>query len=64
MHYKRLYLYTGTWFEKIETLEELYNDVKDLHGSEVLIRCFNILCPYDKPLPKLSSNSELEDMEK
>jgi len=47
MHYKKLYLFTGTWFEKIENLEDLYNDIKDLHGSEVLIRCFNILCPYD-----------------
>ena len=64
MHYKRLNLFTGTWFERIGTLEELYNHVKDMHGSEVLIKCFNLLCPYDKPLPKLSYNSELEDMDK
>lgn len=43
-----MFLFSGSWFEKIDTLEELYSEVKSLSPCEAMVRCFNILYPYEK----------------
>lgn len=50
-HLKKPYLYTGSWMEGIKNLEELFETIKDVNPPEAVMRSFNILCPYDKPLP-------------
>jgi hypothetical protein len=62
-HYKRLYIFTGTWFEKIDTLDELFQEIQDVSPCETLLRCFNILCPYDQELPRLLSADDYSSME-
>lgn len=57
-HFKRPYLYTGSWMEGIRTIEDLYDRIKDLRPAEAAIRTFNILCPYDKPLPVLKGDEK------
>jgi hypothetical protein len=37
-------------------MEELYDALKDITPGEVTVRVFNVLCPYDRPLP--SKNQE------
>jgi len=37
--------------EGINTMEELYESIKDVNPGEVCMRVFNVLCPYDRPLP-------------
>ena len=57
-HFKRPYLYTGSWMEGIRTIEELYDRLRDLRPAEAALRTFNILCPYDKPLPLLKGDEK------
>jgi hypothetical protein len=37
--------------EGINTMEELYESLKEVNPGEVSMRIFNVLCPYDRPLP-------------
>jgi len=50
-HLKKPYIYTGSWMEGLNTMEELYESLKDITPGEVTMRIFNVLCPYDRPLP-------------
>lgn len=42
-------------------MEELYEAVKDVSPGEVAMRMFNVLCPFDRPLPKRSGTEEVVD---
>ena len=57
-HLKRPYLYTGSWMEGIRTIDELYERFKDIKPAEAALRTFNILCPYDKPLPVIKGDEK------
>jgi hypothetical protein len=57
-HMKRPYIYTGSWAEDIESLEDLYETFLNVSGPEAAMRAFNILCPYEKPLPKVIGKAE------
>ena len=50
-HIKKPFLYTASWMEEIESVEELFSVFSDLSGPEVAMRTFNVLCPYEKKLP-------------
>ena len=45
-HLKRPYIYTGSWAEDMEGLEDLYECFINVSGAEAAMRTFNILCPY------------------
>lgn len=45
-------MYTGSWMESISNVEDLYELMKSMNSTEACLCTFNILCPYDKPLPK------------
>lgn len=47
--------------EGINTMEELFDSLKDVPPGEACIRIFNILCPYDRALPMRSGIEELVD---
>ena len=45
-HVKRPYIYTGSWAEDIDSLEDLFETFVNVNGPEAAMRSFNILCPY------------------
>ncbi|KAL4487131.1 hypothetical protein ABPG72_001583 [Tetrahymena utriculariae] len=51
-HLKKPFIYTGSWMESITNIEDLYNLLSGLTSTEACLCVFNILCPYDKPLPQ------------
>ncbi|EAR84800.2 EF hand protein (macronuclear) [Tetrahymena thermophila SB210] len=51
-HLKKPFIYTGSWMENITNVEDLYNLLQGLTSTEACLCVFNILCPYDKPLPQ------------
>lgn len=55
MHLKKPYLFTGSWLEGVRNLEELHELLKDVNPPEAVLRCFNVMCPYDKKLPAVSA---------
>ena len=42
-------------------MEELYESLKDITPGEVTMRIFNVLCPYDRPLPQKTGVEEVVD---
>ena len=38
--------------EGVQTLEDLYNLMTAISPTEACLCTFNLLCPYDKPLPQ------------
>jgi hypothetical protein len=44
---RRPYLFTGSWFEGINNINDLYEKIKGVSPTEALIRSFNIVCPYE-----------------
>jgi hypothetical protein len=60
-HLKRPYVYTGSWMEGINNMEELYAAIKDVPAGEACVRTFNILCPFDRQLPTGSGNEDVID---
>ena len=47
--------------EGLNTMEEIYEALKDVTPGEATIRVFNILCPYDRPLPPRTGKEEIVD---
>ena len=58
-----MYLFSGSWFEKVDTLDELFSDIQNITPYEAMVRCFNILCPFDKQLPLMNTNEDKKDLE-
>lgn len=50
-HVKKPFIYTGSWMEGVQNLEDLYNLMSGVAPTEACLCAFNLLCPYDKPLP-------------
>jgi len=46
--------------ESLQNVSDLYEFMSTLTPSEAALCAFNLLCPYDKPLPK---NDNLEVMD-
>ncbi|KRW98286.1 Ankyrin repeat-containing domain [Pseudocohnilembus persalinus] len=59
-HVKKPYIYTGSWMEGVQKLGDLYTVMADLQATEAVLCVFNLLCPYDKPLPE-AENQEVID---
>lgn len=51
-HVKKPYLFTGSWMEYVTTLDDLMLQINGCRPNEAVMKVFNILFPYDKPLPR------------
>ena len=51
-HVKKPYLFTGSWMEYVRNLDDLMLQINGVRPNEAVMKVFNILFPYDKPLPR------------
>ena len=51
-HVKKPYLFTGSWMEYVRNLDDLMLQINTIRPNEAVMKVFNILFPYDKPLPR------------
>ena len=51
-HVKKPYLYTGSWMEHVRSLDDLMLQINGTRSNEAVMKIFNILYPYDQPLPQ------------
>ena len=45
-------MFTGSWMEYVRSLDDLMLQVNGCSSNEAVMKIFNILFPYDKPLPQ------------
>lgn len=50
-HIKKPSIYSGSWVENIVNVAALHNELESSSPSEAVIKVFNVLFPYPKPLP-------------
>jgi Ca2+-binding EF-hand superfamily protein len=50
-HIKNPSLFSGSWMEKVQNVDDLINTMINTSAHEAIMRVFNILSPYKKPLP-------------
>jgi hypothetical protein len=50
-HIRKPFIYTGSWMEGIQNIEDLYNSISKFTPTESCLCTFNVLWPYDKTLP-------------
>lgn len=58
IHFKKPYMYTGSWMEYIHSLEDLMANIEATTSSEATLKVFNILFPFTKPLPGFEGDEE------
>ena len=51
-HVKKPYLFSGSWMEGVNTLDDLMLKLDHISTTESVMRVFNICYPYNKPLPR------------
>lgn len=51
-HVKKPYLFTGSWMEYVRNLDDLMLQINGVRPNEAVMKVFNILFPYGKPLPR------------
>jgi hypothetical protein len=61
-HIKKPFIYSGSWMEGINSLEDLYELFSEITPTESCLLTFNLLCPYDKPLPEDPSQEMVAKM--
>lgn len=45
-------MFTGSWMEYVRNLDDLMLQINGCRSNEAVLKVFNILFPYDKPLPR------------
>ena len=50
-HVKKPSLFSGNWMEEVQNVDDLINVISNISANEAILRVFNILSPYKKPLP-------------
>lgn len=45
-------MFTGSWMEYVRTMDDLMLQINGCRSNEAVMKVFNILFPYDKPLPR------------
>ena len=58
-HVKKPYLFTGSWMEYVRNLDDLMLQINGVRPNEAVMKVFNILFPYDKPLPRGEATSSV-----
>lgn len=51
-HLTKPSLYSGSWLENINNIDELYKYLNTLSSTEAVLRIFNILSPYENVFPQ------------
>ena len=49
---RKPYLFTGSWMEYVRNQEDLNLQISGCKSFEAVMKVFNILFPYSKPLPQ------------
>lgn len=60
-HIKRPYMFTGSWLEDINKLEDFHTKIASLTATEATLRIFNVLFPYEKEFPESTTEKPLID---
>ena len=60
-HIKRPYMFTGSWLEDINKLEDFHTKISSLTATEATLRVFNVLFPYEKEFPESTTEKPLID---
>ncbi len=50
-HVKKPYLFSGSWMEQVRSLDDLMKIIGSASSTDSVMRVFNVLHPYKKPLP-------------
>lgn len=58
LHKKKKFIFSGSWMEKIDDITELMASIHETNSSETALKIFNILHPYDKPLPPIDEEED------
>jgi hypothetical protein len=45
-------MFTGSWMEYVKNFDDLMVQINGCRPNEAVMKVFNILFPYDKPLPR------------
>ncbi|CAI2364245.1 unnamed protein product [Moneuplotes crassus] len=58
LHKKKRYIFSGSWMEKVEDITELMASIHETNSSETALKIFNVIHPYDKPLPPIDEEED------
>ena len=56
---KKKFLFSGSWMEKVDDLTDLMANIVESNSSEIALKLFNVLHPYDKPLPNIDEDEDV-----
>lgn len=59
LHKTKKFLFSGSWMEKVDDLTDLMSNIIETNSSETALKIFNILHPYDKPLPDIDEDEDV-----
>lgn len=59
LHKKKKFLFSGSWMEKVDDLTDLMANIVESNSSEIALKLFNVLHPYDKPLPNIDEEEDV-----
>lgn len=58
IHFKKPFMYTGSWMENVHSIEDLMAEIEDSPSSEASLKLFNVLVPYPDPLPGFDGDEQ------
>lgn len=59
LHKKKSFIFSGSWMEKVDDISDLMAAIYETNSSETALKLFNILHPYDKPLPVIEEDDDV-----
>lgn len=59
LHQKKKFIFSGSWMEKIDDISDLMASIYQTNSSETALKIFNVLYPYDKPLPVIDEEEDV-----
>ena len=59
LHKKKKSLFSGSWMENVDDLTDLMANIVESNSSETALKLFNVLHPYDKPLPNIDEDEDI-----
>ena len=58
LHKKKKFIFSGSWMEKVDDISDLMASLFQTNSSETALKIFNVLNPYDKPLPAIDEEDD------
>jgi Ca2+-binding EF-hand superfamily protein/methyl-accepting chemotaxis protein len=59
LHQKKKFIFSGSWMEKIDDVSDIMASIYQTNSSETALKIFNVLYPYDKPLPAIDEEEDV-----